>query len=114
MYSDLENYSQIYELQQRIDKNQQGDDSVTKYFNVLKGLCQDSDPFNEYEWKSQDDCNHNQKLVENARIFTFLAGLNDEFNDVRRRILGRQPLPRIGEVFSEVRREHCHAKMEGN
>ena len=38
MYSDLGNYSQIYELQQKISKNQQGEDSVTRYFNVLKGL----------------------------------------------------------------------------
>ncbi|KAG6701893.1 hypothetical protein I3842_07G008300 [Carya illinoinensis] len=101
MYSDLGNYSQIYELQQKIGKNQQGEDSVTKYFNVLKGQWQDLDLFNDYDWKSLDDCNYNKKMVENARIFQFLAGLNDEFDEVRGRILGRQHLPPIREVFSE-------------
>ncbi|KAG6715562.1 hypothetical protein I3843_04G001000 [Carya illinoinensis] len=61
------------------------------YFNILKGLWQDLDLFNDYEWKNSDDCHHNKKMVENARIFKFLAGLNNEFD----------------EVFSEVRREDC-------
>ncbi|KAF5462800.1 hypothetical protein F2P56_018777 [Juglans regia] len=107
MYSDLGNYSQIYELQQKISNTHQGEGSVTRYFNVLKGFWQDLDLFNDYEWKNSDNCNHNKKMVENARIFKFLAGLNDEFDEVRGRILGRQPLPPLGEVFSEVRREDC-------
>ncbi|CAN1143667.1 hypothetical protein LINPERHAP2_LOCUS13712, partial [Linum perenne] len=35
----------------------------------------------------------------------FLSGLNVELDDVRGRIVGRNPLPSIGEVFAEVRRE---------
>ncbi|KAA8531275.1 hypothetical protein F0562_005984 [Nyssa sinensis] len=81
MYSDLGNYSQIYELQQKISNTYQGDSSVTRYFNVLKGLCQDLDLFNDYEWKNPANCDHNKKMVENARIFKFLAGLNDEFDE---------------------------------
>ncbi|KAF5450350.1 hypothetical protein F2P56_030710 [Juglans regia] len=50
-------------------------------------------------------------MVENARIFKFLAGLNDEFDEVRGRILGRQPLPPLGEVFSKVRREDCRRNV---
>ncbi|KAA8531213.1 hypothetical protein F0562_005873 [Nyssa sinensis] len=111
MYSDLGNYSQIYELQQKINNTYQGDGSVTRYFNVLKGLWQDLDLFNDYEWKNPADCSHNKKMVENARIFKFLAGLNDEFDEVRGRILGRQPLPPLGEVFSEIRREDCRRSV---
>lgn len=111
MYSDLGNYSQIYELQQRISNTHQGEGSMTRYFNILKGLWQDLDLFNDYEWKNPDDCNHNKNIVENARIFKFLAGLNDEFDEVRGRILGRQPLPPLGEVFSEVRREECRRNV---
>ncbi|KAA8547121.1 hypothetical protein F0562_003549 [Nyssa sinensis] len=81
MYSDLGNYSQIYELQQKISNTYQGDGSVTRYFNVLKGLWQDLDLFNDYEWKNPADCSHNKKMVENARIFKFLAGLNDEYDE---------------------------------
>lgn len=38
-------------------------------------------------------------------VFSILAGLNVDFDEVRGRILGRNPIPPIGEVFSEVRRE---------
>ncbi|RVW43620.1 hypothetical protein CK203_104159 [Vitis vinifera] len=65
---------------------------------------QDLDLFNTYECKSAEDGRHHKKTMEDNRIFKFLVGLNVEF-EVRGRIIGRQPLPSIGEVFSEVRRE---------
>eukprot|EP00257_Ricinus_communis_P028206 XP_025015620.1 uncharacterized protein LOC112536923 [Ricinus communis] len=46
-----------------------------------------------------------KKKVEDDRIFKFLMGLNVEFDEVIGRIIGRQPLSSIGEVFAEVRRE---------
>eukprot|EP00257_Ricinus_communis_P027026 XP_025014440.1 uncharacterized protein LOC112536078 [Ricinus communis] len=105
MYSDLGNQSQIYEIMLKLGEIHQGEDSTTKYFNSLKRLWQDLELFNFYEWKSIDDCNHYKKKVEDDRIFKFLMGLNVEFDEVRGRIIGRQPLPFIGEVFDEVRRE---------
>ena len=111
MYSDLGNQSQIYELTIKLGEIRQGEDSITKYFNSLKRLWQDLDLFNDYEWKSPVDCNHNRKLVEDHRIYKFLAGLNIEFDEVRGRIIGRQPLPSIGEVFSEVRREESRRNV---
>ena len=44
-------------------------------------------------------------MVESSQIFKFLVGLNVEFDEVRGRIIGWQPLPSLGEVFSEVRCE---------
>uniref|UniRef100_A0A803QNT8 Uncharacterized protein n=1 Tax=Cannabis sativa TaxID=3483 RepID=A0A803QNT8_CANSA len=41
----------------------------------------------------------------------FLARLKVEFDKVRRRIISRQPLPPIGEVFSEVRREESRRSV---
>ena len=43
--------------------------------------------------------------MEDNRIFKFLIELNVEFDEVRGRIIGRQPLPYVGEVFSKVRHE---------
>ncbi|KAF5955000.1 hypothetical protein HYC85_007856 [Camellia sinensis] len=71
----------------------------------------DLDIFNTYEWKSVDDCNHHKKTVEDSRIYKFLAGLNIEFDEVRGRIIGRPPLPSIGEVFAEVRREESRRSV---
>ena len=105
MCSGLGNQSQVYELTLKLREIRQGEDTGTKYFNSLKRLWQDLDLFNDYEWKSSEDCKHFKKTVEDNHIFKFLIGLNMEFDEVRGRIIGRQPLPSIGEVFSEVRRE---------
>ena len=104
MYSDLGNQSQIYELQLKLGDICQGENSVTKYFNVLR-LQQDLDLFNDHEWKNTNDFNYFKKMVESSQIFKFFVGLNIEFDEVRGRIIGRKPLPSLGEVFSEVHRE---------
>jgi transposase InsO family protein len=111
MYSDLDNQSQIYELTLQLGEIRQADDSVTKYFNCLKRIWQDLDLFNVYEWKSTEDCKHYKKMVDVSRVFKFLAGLNIEFDEVRGRILGRNPIPPIGEVFAEVRREESRRQV---
>ncbi|KAI5391234.1 hypothetical protein KIW84_076180 [Lathyrus oleraceus] len=111
MYSDLENQSQIYELTLKLGEIRQGEDSVTKYFSCLKRIWQDLDLFNEYEWISPADSKHYKKMVDVSRVFKFLAGLNVDFDEVRGRILGRNLIPPIGEVFSEVRREESRRQV---
>ena len=73
------------------------------------------DLFNDYEWKSTDDANHYKQIVEAHRIYKFLVGLNVEFDEIKKRIIGRVPLPKIGEVFTEVCREESRRHvMLGN
>jgi hypothetical protein len=74
-------------------------------------VWQDLDLFNTYEWKSVEDSHHHKKIVEDTRIFKFLAGLNIEFDEVKGRVIGRQPFPSIGDVFSEVRREESRRNV---
>ena len=83
----------------------QGSDIVTIYFNSLKRIWRDLDLFNTYEWKNTEDCKYYQKMVDANRVFKFLARLNVEYDEVRRRIVGRNPLLSLSEGFSEVRRE---------
>ena len=96
-------------METKLREIQQGENTVTKYFNTLKGLWQDLDLFMDYEWKCSDG-KHYIKM-ECSRIFKFLAGLNLDFDEVRGRIIGRQPLPPIGKVFSEVRREESRRNV---
>ena len=105
MYSDLGNQSQVYELTLKLGEIRQEEDLVTKYFNSLKHLWLYLDLFNDYEWKSIEDATHNKRIIEAHHIYKFLAGLNVEFDEVQGQIIGRTPLPQIGEVFAEVRRE---------
>ncbi|GJS76170.1 hypothetical protein Tco_0726051 [Tanacetum coccineum] len=74
-------------------------------------MWQDLDLFNDYEWKCIEDSKHFKNLVEKNRIYKFLAGLDVEYDEVRGRILGKQPLPPIGEVFSEVRSEESRRSV---
>ncbi|KAJ9699455.1 hypothetical protein PVL29_008173 [Vitis rotundifolia] len=50
-------------------------------------------------------------MVESSRIFKFFVGLNVEFDEVQGRIIDRQPLPSLGEVFSKVRREESRRNV---
>ena len=110
MYSDMENQSLVYELTLKLERICQGEDSITQYFNSLKRLWQDLDLFNDYEWKCMDDCNY--YMVEGNHIYKFLIGLNMQFDEVRGRIIGRQHLPSMGEVFFELRcEERCRLVM---
>lgn len=102
MYSDLGNQSQIYELNLKLSEIRQDSDTVTTYFNSLKRIWQDLDLFNTYVWKSPDDCKHYQQMVDANRVFKFLIGLNVEFDEVRGRIIGRNPLLSLSEAFSKV------------
>ena len=58
-----------------------------------------------------NDCNYVKKMVESSWIFKFLVGLNVEFDEIQGRIIGQQPLPSLGEVFSEVRREEIRRNV---
>ncbi|CAN1766567.1 Retrovirus-related Pol polyprotein from transposon TNT 1-94 [Linum perenne] len=95
-YSDMGNQSQVYDL---------------TYYNTLKQVWQDLEQFNDYVWKSNEDYLYYKKTVDTNRIFKFLVGLNAELDEVRGRIIGRDPLPPIAEVFNEVRREETRRRV---
>ncbi|KAK8328008.1 hypothetical protein V6Z12_A11G221900 [Gossypium hirsutum] len=104
-YSDLGNASQVFEIKLKLKDIRQGTLEVTHYYNNLKILWQELDMYYEADWG--EGLEHNRFMVHlnNERLYEFLAGLNRELDEVRGRILGRSPLPTIGEAFAEVRRE---------
>ena len=111
MYSDLENSSQIFDLKSKLWRSRQGDREVTTYYNQMVPLWQELDLCYEDEWDCPNDSVRHRKREENDRVYVFLAGLNQNLDEVRGRILGRKPLPFIREVFSEVRREEARRKV---
>lgn len=104
MYSDLGNKSQIYELTLQAREIRRGN-NVTRYFHSLKRVWQDLDLFNNYNWMSAEDAKHYQQTVEEGRAFQFLAGLNEELDEVHGRIIGRATLPPLGEIFAVEERK---------
>ena len=92
-YSDLENSSQIYELKTQLWQSKQGDKDVTTFYNLMVTLWQELDQCYEDDWENPNDATRFKKREENDRVYMFLAGLNQELDEVRGRILGRKPLP---------------------
>ncbi|CAN1805911.1 Alpha/beta hydrolase domain-containing protein WAV2 [Linum perenne] len=71
----------------------------------------DLDAFDDYEWESQKDAKHQRSRENTLKVYKFLSGLNDDFDEVRGRVIARKPLPSIGEAYSEVRREESRRKL---
>ncbi|KAK8284354.1 hypothetical protein V6Z12_D08G155000 [Gossypium hirsutum] len=104
-YSDLGNASQVFEIKLKLKDIRQGTLEVTYYYNNLKILWQELDMYYEADWGKGLEHNRFMVHLNNEHLYEFLAGLNRELDEVRGRILGRSPLPTIGEAFAEVRRE---------
>ncbi|KAK8260202.1 hypothetical protein V6Z12_D13G106000 [Gossypium hirsutum] len=84
---------------------QHGTLEVTHYYYNLKILWQELDMYYEAYWGEGLEHNRFMTHLNNERLYEFLAGLNRELDEVRGRILGRSPLPTVGQAFAEVRRE---------
>ncbi|KAK3012421.1 hypothetical protein RJ639_010652 [Escallonia herrerae] len=110
-YSDNENTSKLFEIKGILHNLQQGDASVTQYYNLLTRYWQQLDMLENITWDCQLDKKKYDKIVEEERIFKLLLGLNKDLDEVRGRILGTKPLPTLCEAFSEVRREESRKKI---
>ena len=110
-YLDLGNAAQMFEIKTKLEDIKQGSYSVTQYYNILQNAWQKLDLFYNMEWKCAEDNAHYCKILEKERAFDFLAGLNKELDELRGRILGKEPLPSIREIFSEVQREESRRKV---
>ncbi|CAH9061826.1 unnamed protein product [Cuscuta epithymum] len=110
-YSDLENFAQTFELKTQLWKSKQGQRDVTTYYNEMVSFWQELDHCNNDVWENKNDQARQKKREENDRVFMFLAGVNQNLDDVKGRLLGRRPLPSIREVFSEVRLEENRRKI---
>ena len=54
----------------------------------------------------EEDIKKFSYLIQEDRIYTFLDGLGDQFDQARRDILQQVPLPSIETVFAQIRREN--------
>ena len=114
-YSNVDNTSTIFEIKSLHHDLRQGDSTVTEYFNNSPSrYWQQLDIYEEIDWACTDDSKQYEALVEKDRIFRFLLGLNKDLDEVRGRILGTKPLPKVREVFAEVRRKRAGGDNVGS
>lgn len=80
----------------------------------MVSLWQKLDQCHDDVWENAKDCTRQKKREENDRVYMFLAGVNRDLDEVKGKVLGRQPLPSIREVFSKVRIEENRRKIMHN
>ena len=105
------NVPRIFELQQKIIFILQGQDSVTIYYSMLKGLW---DELNVYSPIHHCTCDPNKTLEgyrDRDRSMQFLMGLNESYTTVRGPILLMNPIPTVSEVFSLLLQEERQRGM---
>ncbi|KAF7822001.1 Retrovirus-related Pol polyprotein from transposon RE1 [Senna tora] len=110
-YSTHEKSAKIFEVEYVLHNLNQGDMPVHQYHNSLIRCWQKLDLLESYNWSCSIDAQYFKKLVEEKRLYKFLSGLNETFEDVCGRILGRSSLPSLKEAFSE---DLGSGKMIGN
>ena len=75
-----------------IDRSEQGTMTVIQYFSFLNTHWQRVDHLQDYHPIYPSDSKGYQKLLEKHRVVKFLQGLNSEYEVVRSRVLGLDPL----------------------
>ncbi|KAF7836458.1 Retrovirus-related Pol polyprotein from transposon RE1 [Senna tora] len=110
-YSTQEKSAEIYDVECVLHDLKQGDMLVNQYFTSLNRCWQKLDLLETYAWSCTADALNFKKITEQKRLYKFLMGLTDSFEEVRSRILGRNTLPSLKEAFSEVRCEESRKKI---
>ncbi|KAB5521528.1 hypothetical protein DKX38_025847 [Salix brachista] len=61
--------------------------------------------------ESEKDVESYRKLVQRQRVHNFLAGLDDDFEQIRGEILRKEPVPDLEESYALIRREFVRRTM---
>ncbi|GAA0152308.1 hypothetical protein LIER_10820 [Lithospermum erythrorhizon] len=110
MYSDAENNLQVFETKTQLKEIKQGHLSVTKYYADLKKLWQEIDLYEEIDPLCGDCSVKYKKKKQKERVYEFLAGLNNNLDEVKGRIISRSPFPSTEEAFVDIRREESQRR----
>lgn len=71
IYSNLKNTSQCFEIRSAIRTTQQGNMSVTEYYNDLTALWQKMTLLYDINWHCSEDSAKYVKMLEKERVFEF-------------------------------------------
>ncbi|XP_073303179.1 uncharacterized protein [Primulina huaijiensis] len=110
-YSCSDNTAELFAIESAVHDLRQEDSTVTEYFSTLTRNWQTIDLTETHDWKCSKDEKLFRSFIENKRVFKFLMGLNNNFDDVRGRILSTNPLPNLRAAFSVVRQEESRRKV---
>ncbi|XP_071902889.1 uncharacterized protein [Coffea arabica] len=104
-YLDVSDSSEVYELMKKTFHLQQDGRPLAEYYNELNSTFMELDYRRPNDMTCAADKEKYRNRIAEDRVYIFLAGLDNKLDQVRSRVLGTSPLPRLEEVYSMVRRE---------
>lgn len=94
-YSWIVSDAQLYELMKRGHEIKQGEKTVAEYYAKLRALWQEIDYYEDFQATSVPYSKKYQSKIDKLRMFNFLAGLNQEYVQIRAQILSNDPFPTL-------------------
>lgn len=110
-YSKARDAAQVYEIKVKAASIKQGSRSVTEYASLLQNLWQELDYYRVFQMKCNEDAAILKSFIEKERVYDFLAGLNNEYDQVRIQILGKETMPALEETISLIRAEESRRNV---
>ena len=114
LWDDIQKYSEehthdwrIYKLTCQVAKARQGGDNLLQYSSKLKALWREID----YLWPTQNPQSMECLYIAKQRMFTFLMGLNDVYENLRSQLLYQEKRPTLEEAISAVRQEESRLRV---
>ncbi|XP_074370270.1 uncharacterized protein LOC141711595 [Apium graveolens] len=96
---------QVFTLNQRAFSAKQNGRSLSIYYGELTEIFGELDHRDKVVMVNEKDIASYQKSLQRQRVHIFLAGLDDNFEQVRGEILRKDPIPDLEECYALVRHE---------
>eukprot|EP00261_Vitis_vinifera_P020257 XP_010651036.1 PREDICTED: uncharacterized protein LOC104879551 [Vitis vinifera] len=104
---------QVFTLNQKAFTAKQNGRSLSEYYGELIEIFCELDHRDKVVMKDPEDIAAYQKSIERQRVHIFLARLGGDFEQVRGKILRKDPLPDLEKCYALIRREAVrHASMK--
>ncbi|KAM2175839.1 hypothetical protein ACFX1Q_035198 [Malus domestica] len=104
-YFDENDEARIYSLNQKASRLRQNGRPLATYFGELTEIFQELDHFNKVSMECENDVKAFQKSTERQRVYVFLGGLDDGFDQVRGEVLRKDPPLGLQASYAYVCRE---------
>ncbi|KAM7470553.1 hypothetical protein LguiA_008736 [Lonicera macranthoides] len=96
---------QVFSLNQRAFTAKQGGRSISEFYGELTEIFSELDHRDKVAMECSNDEESYRKSIQRLRVHIFLAGLDNELEQIRGEILRKDPVPELEAVYAMVRRE---------
>ncbi|KAI9185155.1 hypothetical protein LWI28_004796 [Acer negundo] len=104
-YSDGSDEAKIYDLHKRSFTMKQNGASIANYYSELTEIFQELDQLNPSNMKHPSDIEIRREEIDRLQVYIFLAGLENNFDQIRGEILRMKPKLELEAAYAHIKRE---------